>query len=141
MPRKKALAAYLISVVCVLILSVLGGGKAWSYNNPFVISEAIFIFLLFKSFRINAKYVSRLSEASLACYISHIYLLRFCMIDKFVNKPLIYVFFHQLFVACILYIIAFLLYMFYKNSVGRLTKLVMNKIDFGRIESIININD
>lgn len=141
MPRKKAFEAYLFSVVCVLVLSILGGGKAWSYNNPFVISESIFIFLLFKSFRINTKYVSRLSEASLACYISHIYLLRFCMIDKFVNKSLICVFLHQPFVACILYIIAFILYMLYKNSVGRLTKLVMNRIDFRCIESIINICD
>ena len=86
---------------------------SWNYNNPFVIIMAVFVLLFFNAFNFVSKPVNELAKGSFTCFLFHVGLLNYVLIEKFCTGNIIMLILHQLSVAVALYIVSYVVYKIY----------------------------
>ena len=62
---------YLISFAAVIISKLLNQGYEWAYNYPFVMTEAICLFLLFCQIPVQSNLLNRIASAAFGVYLIH----------------------------------------------------------------------
>lgn len=98
------------------------------YENPFVISAAVIIFLLFKNMKLgSSKVINRLATASFPAYLIHINLLEYCGIERFVNENPALLIAHIIGCTVVIYLVSFLIFIFYDLITGPLFNLLHKK--------------
>ena len=70
-PKWLCLAGYFICFGLVLNNTILGNGYEWAYNSPFVIAEALFLFLFFVQLKIQSTWINRLASCAFGVYLVH----------------------------------------------------------------------
>ena len=80
--------------------------SAWVYHNPFVISMAVMLFLLFSKISLKNKIVNKLSGASFTYFLFHGYLLNRIGIEKYVVQPFYIMLLHIVITVLMIYIIS-----------------------------------
>ncbi len=93
---------------------------ARSYHNPFVIAQATFAFLLFKNYHFKSRIVNVFAPAAFTCYMIHGYFLREIGIEWAVMQSPFILIFHILFCAMCIFLVSFVLYYCYKNTINKL---------------------
>lgn len=127
--------AFVILVAIIFAGFYLAGSTFLYYNNPFVIAEAIVVFLIFSRINIGyKKWINELAKATFLCFLIHGYLLRYVFIQKFsTGNPLVQIL-HMLATAVVLYLFCWLIYKLYNLIFGPLFKKLSSipkmKIDF-----------
>lgn len=118
----------IISCLIILLWSYVDENTAWAYCNPFVIIEAIMIFMFFKSMNIKqCVIINCLSKASFMVYLTHGYFLFLISNETFSNS--IEFLRIVLPVTTLIYLIGFVIYLIYNLLFGWLNKkLSKNKI-------------
>ena len=96
------------------------------YENPFVISAAVIIFLIFKNMKMGSnKVINKLATASFPAYLIHINLLEYCGIERFVKENPFLLVGHIIGSTLVIYLISFVIYMVY----DLVTRPLFNLID------------
>lgn len=113
------LRLYLFACFTILIAMSLLSWITWNYNNPLVILEAIFFFMIFKNMHMKSVLINQLSKASFVCFLLHPYLIDKVCIDFFVHKNILILMFHIIFVIVVIYLISFIVYLLYQNTVAK----------------------
>lgn len=70
-PKWLCIIGYVVCFGIVLVSKILGIGYEWAYNSPFVIGEAVFLFLFFSQFRIQKEWINRLAACAFGVYLVH----------------------------------------------------------------------
>lgn len=65
------ICGYLASFAIVLLTKVMNWGYEWAYNYPFVIAEAIFLFMFFKQISLNSSLINQLASCAFGVYLIH----------------------------------------------------------------------
>lgn len=100
----------------------------WNYENPFVISEAVLVFLLFKNMKIkNNKVINVLAAAAFPTYLIHINILEYFRIPDFVQAGTGIFILHALGSILAIYLICFVIYKIYDLATRPLFKLISKK--------------
>ena len=99
-----------------------------NYENPFVISEAVIVFLLFKNMKIkNNKIINILAAASFPTYLIHINLIYGFYFDFFISSgPFIFVI-YMLGSLVAVYLICFVIFMIYDLITKPLFRFISGK--------------
>ena len=111
---------------------VLGGAidgtTGWYYDSPFVISEAVLIFLVFKNIKIKKnKVINVLAAASFPTYLIHINLLEYFNISAFVQGNTGVLILHIIGTTIAIYLISFVIYEIYNLITKPLFKVISGK--------------
>lgn len=105
---------------------------SWGYNNPFVISMAVFTFLLFRNMSFQSRVINELARAVFTCYLFHEFFFRFCFIDKIVTQGnVLIMFLHQIGCVIVLFLasfVAYKIYYFCSHWLIRLLTPLCNKV-------------
>lgn len=113
--RKKCVVLYILSSLCVFIISAIGPVVIWLWDgevNPFVIISAVSIFLLFTTFNFQSKALNYIASSAFATYLIHdeetisepLYIKGLAFVFKYVGNIFVY--------TSIIILIAFLVYVF-----------------------------
>ena len=65
------ICGYLASFAIVLLTKVMNWGYEWAYNYPFVIAEALFLFMYFKQISLKSSLTNRLASCAFGVYLIH----------------------------------------------------------------------
>ena len=65
------IVGFLFSFMVVIASKILGNDYAWAYNYPFVILEAVCLFMLFTQIKIESGFVNILAANALGVYLLH----------------------------------------------------------------------
>lgn len=65
------LTGYFFCFGLVLLCKIFGVGYEWAYNSPFVIAEALFLFLFFVQLRIRNGWINRFASCAFGVYLVH----------------------------------------------------------------------
>ncbi len=65
------ICGYLVSFAIVLLTKVMNWGYEWAYNYPFVITEALFLFMYFLQVSLNSGLINRLASCAFGVYLIH----------------------------------------------------------------------
>lgn len=136
--KNGTLAVLLIINVALIIywtyleFFVLGGAidgtTSWYYDSPFVISEAVLIFLVFKNMKIKKnKVINKLASASFPTYLIHINLLEYFNIPTFVRGNTWILILHIIGSTIAIYLISFVIYELYDLITKPLFKAISGK--------------
>ena len=100
----------------------------WNYENPFVISEAVLVFLFFKNMKTgNSKVINTLAGASFPTYLIHMNILEFYRIADFVRSKTAILILHILGSVITIYLICFVIFTLYDLITKPLFELISKK--------------
>ncbi len=100
---KKLFVVFIGIGIVIFLWSLWDNSTAWEYCNPFVLLEAIVLFLLFIKIKIRSNsIINALSSASFMVYIIHAFLIPHMKTERFVNSPLMFV--HLISVVVLIYL-------------------------------------
>ena len=134
------------SVLCILLLinvaaivgwtyaefhftgTVIFATTAWNYENPFVISEAVIVFLIFKNMRIrNNKVINTLALAAFPTYLIHINIMGYFKIPEFVKQGTAVFILHLFGTVLLNYLICFVVFKIYDLITCPLYRYISDK--------------
>ena len=113
---KKRYSAAVVAVLTVLLAytgKMNTGGIAWSYCNPLVIAQAVFVFLLFRRISLRSRLVNELSKGAFTCFLLHPILLAHFQVAKAVQSTPLYLVVHILICCVSIYLVSWLAYKVY----------------------------
>ncbi len=70
-PKWLCMVGYFFCFGVILIYKIRGIGYEWAYNSPFVIAEAVFLFLFFAQIQIKSEWINRLAGCAFGVYLVH----------------------------------------------------------------------
>lgn len=115
-PKAACLAAYALCFGLVLTSKMMGWGYEWAYNSPFVIGEAVFLFLFFAQFRFDSSAVNCLASCAFGVFLIHtnpffgdLGYLRLFHADRAINGSTILLILSVLLCAVFFYVFGFLM--------------------------------
>ena len=114
--------------VLLTIWSMRYVGSAREYCNPFIICEAVTIFLLFRKLHFYSRIVNRLAEAAFTVFLLHNFFLTKIRIDLAVEKSFGGMILHLLCTIVGIYIICYCIYVLYDLMKSILEKYIWLKI-------------
>ncbi len=132
-----------ILIVCLLVLIAIitalsyWNPIAWNYNNPFIIAEAVVLFLIFERSNIGYKgWINSLAKAAFTCFLIHTYLLKYIFIEFFAKANPVLLILHMIISPAVIYLVCWIIYKLYNLIFGKaFAKLSANqklKIDFSK---------
>ena len=102
---------------------------SYSYCNPFVITLAVYLFLLFRNIDIGRnRIINSLAKGSFTVYLTHKNLLPYLQIEKYVNANVILLVGHIFVSVIILYLAGFLAYLIYNFVLNFVEKITPSSI-------------
>ena len=132
----------MIVFVCIVVLYSgeislnLGGTleQAFSYCNPFIIIQAVLLFMLFKHLKFGRiKWINELAKCSFTVYLVHSYLLKMINVDKYVNSNSFVFFIHIVFTIVSIYFICYCVYYVYSLLTNKLWYYLKSKVKLPQI--------
>ena len=137
--NKYLIIAWMIDVLVIFITSYCLHDKfistALSYCNPFVILEAVIIFLIFKNMNINdSRIINRLAKGSFTVYLVHTPFLSYLHYDRVAKLNPLYMTIIILFTITIIYILGWLIYEVYNFINSKTIKKIIDKLNIPDLE-------
>jgi surface polysaccharide O-acyltransferase-like enzyme len=120
---KKSLIGYFVCVFVNVLLClpqsifhIESTGLAWAYSSPFVIGEAIFLFLFFMNLSMGqSKPVNQLSRASFMVYLCHNWFIPYIGVSRFVQGNVGVLLLHLVISLVVIYCLCWVIYIVYAN--------------------------
>lgn len=112
--------ALIACIFMIALWSYFNEQTAWSYCNPFVVVEAVIIFLLFKNMKFKNKIINTLATSSFMVYLTHTYL--FFVIQYIPVTSTVGFFSALLILPIVIYLAGSLIYLIYHLVFGRMMK-------------------
>lgn len=101
---------------------------AWNYDNPLVISEAVFAFLLFRNLNIrHSKVINGLAAASFPSYLIHVNFLEYIGIEKAVTWNPALLVLHMFGTTIAIYLVSYAVYLLYQLLIAPIFKAIGKK--------------
>ncbi len=123
-----ALIIYWTYLEFFVFSGAIDGTTSWYYDSPFVISEAVLIFLVFKNMKIKKnKVINILASASFPTYLIHINLLEYFNIPMFVQGNTWILILHIIGTTIAIYLISFAIYELYNLITKPIFKAISGK--------------
>lgn len=115
--------------VAIFLITAMSyfGNRAWSYNSPLVIVEALLIFNIFLNIRITSSIIDELSQSTLACYIMHTTYMKYLGIELAVSRGVAFIIIHQIITSVFLYLAAYVLWKLYDVTLGKMVSSLTNR--------------
>lgn len=122
----------IVAVICVwaIINDMRGivGGSAWEYCNPFIITEAVLLFMIFQKLPMkHNRVINSLSKGAFTVYLLHTPFLPYVNIAEFVKKAPVIMVLHILLVVVAIYCICFICYVIYEKITRPIIRLIEKK--------------
>lgn len=122
----------LVVIICWSYINNITGFKeersAWSYCNPFVIIEAIFVFMIFKSIKLKSKIINKLARGCFFTFLLHTKFYNFIGIELFVKKHFLVMIIHIIVSAVSIYLICYICFIIYEKISTPIFNFLKNKI-------------
>lgn len=103
----------ILHIEAVLEFMWYGSTVSWNYDHPLVILIPVFAILLFNNFKIESGIINSIAKASFTSYLFHSVLLKYIMVEKFVNRNIFILIAHQFGMAILIYMLSYLVYKMY----------------------------
>ena len=116
------------TAVLLLCTAVMAYTRCWDYCHPFVIIEAVAVFMLFSSFSFSCNVVNKLARAAFTVYLIHEPLIVRVGVTDFVAKSTAIMLCHILATQVFIYLVGFLVYIIWESLAGRLLGLFWKKV-------------
>ena len=119
----------LLDIIIIFISYLIAPKSATSYCSPFIVLEAVIIFLIFKNIKINAnKTINFLAQGAFTVFLTHFYFLPYIKIEKFVNGNIFILFCHILISSFAIYLCGWVIFVIYDSITKPVYNLVNKKI-------------
>lgn len=120
-----------VIILTLTIISRFNEDIAWEYCNPFVIAEAIVIFLIFLRIHINAnKIINGLAKSSFSVFLLHSYLLPKEVINKVVQGSIWKMVGGYCVIAITIYLICFIIHKIYDKITAPIFRALSTVMTF-----------
>ena len=126
----RSLVVYMLCAFMLLLYSRISFSGALSYCNPLVIGQAVLIFRVFQSMRINNNWINSIAGYSFGVYLLHTWFFRYARIEYFVTGNLVLIPIHVLLSSILIYAICAVIYWGYTNTLRRILSSWLNKLNF-----------
>jgi len=131
--KRKAIIVWLITTFILLAMYILDkhftseifGSVSLFYHSPWVIIQAVTLFLIFKNMKFSSRIINRYASAALTCYIIQRHMLRYLRIESFLQGNPLMLIMYYIVVAIVIYFAAYLIYLLY----NLLTKNIFKKFN------------
>ena len=122
---------YIILYFGSILEHFLGLSKTttWNYNNPFVISFALLIFILFKNIKFNNKFINEMAKSAFTCFLFHPVIIQFANVKMAVQNNLIFLCLHRISIMLGAYLVSYVLYKVYTLFTGWFIKSIQPFFD------------
>ena len=127
----------MLVIATTLIISLMANGfeilgigmnTAWSYCNPFIVVEAVLIFLIFNKINIGSKrYINKISAASFTVYLTHCYLIQYIGVEWAIQQNTIIMLLHLYISVIAIYLVCFIVYLIYSYLAKFVTDRLKHK--------------
>ena len=97
---------------------------AWNYDSPFVILLAASSFIAFSRMTFRSKIINTLSGAAFVCFLFHTLVIRNINVQRSILAGPVYMILFMIGIAVGTYLLSFVVYFVYSQTIGRLTKLI-----------------
>lgn len=141
--RKKLVIYFILNLIMIICWSCINNivgfkqeRSAWEYCNPFVIIEAILVFMIFKSINLKNKIINKLAKGCFFTFLLHGKLLNLIKIELFVNKHFLIMSIHIVISAIAIYIVCYALFTIYNKISTPVFNYLKSKIKL----PVINVN-
>lgn len=125
--RKNLLGIILGGCFVFIFLMSLVSQKSWNYNNPIVIVFAVCIIIMFNGIKIRSNPICKLSNATLSCYLIHVFVFEYMDISNYVELNVFALAGIQLIIALIVYLISFIFTILFNYITNPLMKVLKNR--------------
>ena len=132
--KLKLIFIFFVSIIVVYIWRILEyqmihptQPSSTSYNNPFVICNAVCLFLIFKELKFNNKIINNLAKSVFTCFLIHHYFFHFFRIEEFVSRSTYCMMLHLFATVSCIYIISWGVWKVYDIFFNSLIKKYLNK--------------
>jgi len=118
---------------CVIVLTWSGRQNsllAWAYNNPFVIAEAVFAFMLFQKMRLKSRFVNEMAGACFTCFLFHSRVLPLVNVQRAVSYPVWLLACHACCTGLLIFLLSWCVYRIYfifEKPALKIVKLFFDK--------------
>lgn len=102
----------------------------FGYHSPFVILQAMFLFMFFSKLKFKSGAVNELSKAAFTCYLIQSYFLGHLRITYFINQQPYITMLHEIGSAIIIYLLSYVAYKIYNKTLGRVTDRITYSINY-----------
>jgi len=141
MKKRMALLGYGVCAVLLYAWSLAEHDVAWSYCNPLIVAEAVFLFLLFCDLKFSNRVINHLAKAAFTCFLFHDLLLEYFAIAKAVSANAVLLPLHMLFTAGTIYLISWLVYLVWEFIMRRVRPWLQRLSDKLKIDTYITLPD
>lgn len=124
------LTVYVMSIVLLMFYTRISFVGALAYCNPIVIAQAVSLFQVFQSMRINSKLVNTIASCSFGVYLLHTSFFRYVQIERFVTGNIALIPLHLLVSSILIYTICAIIYWGYANTLRRVLRKWLQKLSF-----------
>lgn len=119
----------LLDIIIIFISYLIAPKSATSYCSPFIVLEAVIIFLIFKNIKINSnKIINFLAQGAFTVFLTHFSFLPYIKIYKFVNENIFILFLHILISSFAIYLCGWVIFVIYDSITKPVFNLVNKKI-------------
>ena len=126
----KALGSYgIISIILCLYARVSFSG-AIAYSNPLVIFQAVMLFKIFESLRLQNKFVNGMAEGCFTVYLLHTFFFQFMQIQRFTTGSPVIALAHCVLSAVIIFGICYGIYFIYKNTIKKIADYILKRVEW-----------
>lgn len=128
--KKTPLVLLFAGTATLLLLWRYAEGEAvFTYDNPLVILESVFLLLIFREFQFQSSVINELASSGFTCYLVHTVFFQFIGIETYASKSWYVLLAHFLFSAIGIYLICYVIHKLYSIGLGWLEALLSPKID------------
>ena len=131
----KALSVYCVCSVLLILYSEIYWAGAVSYCNPLCVIQAVALFMLFRSFRLESRWVNEIARCSFGVYLLHTNFFRYFQISNQVTGAAWLVPIHVIWTAVKMYAICAVIYWLYLNTLGRIVGKILKRLRFMQYEA------
>lgn len=138
--RKKSIKYFILNLIMIIgwsyLDSIIGFKQersAWEYCNPFVIIEAILVFMIFRSMNFKSKIINKLAKGCFFAFLLHGKLLNFIKIELFVKTHFLIMSIHIIISIILIYSICYGIFTIYNKLSTPIFNYLKNKIKLPEI--------
>ncbi|MBO5478802.1 MAG: hypothetical protein J6A04_03700 [Clostridia bacterium] len=132
--RKKLIRYFVLNLIIIIGWSCINTITAWEYSNPFVIIEAILIFMIFRSMNLKSKIINKLAKGCFFTFLLHGKLLNFIKIELFAKKHFLIMSIHIVISTVLIYMICYVIFIIYAKCSTPIINYLKKKVKLPEIK-------
>ena len=124
---------WIVDVAIIVWATQYDWNYALEYLSPFVVAQAVLLFVLFSRLSIQSRIINSLAKATFSVYLLNGFMLQYVDVNKIVNQNILVMIIEIVIVAIVIYVLCWILEMIYS--------FIADRVIFGRIfKDALSIN-